>query len=127
MATPPMHKMAYPIETPEAYKFWSSRHVCNRVKAIICFSRTEEEALRNMRRLGFDSYHFRKRALETWALWLDRPDMQGIPFTPLSVPWWECLSGNPEPGPHGRWATWMDAIDWEDTEDWVEWIPDPNP
>lgn len=126
MATPPMHKLAFPIETPEAYKFWASRHVCNRVKAIISFSKDTEDALRNLRRFGFDSYHFRKRAVDTWGLWVAKPEMNVIPFTPMSIPWWDCISGEPQPGPTGRWATWMDNVDWTDTTDWVEWLPDAD-
>lgn len=127
MPNPIMHKLAYPIETEQAYKFWASKHVCNRVKAIISFSPNKEDALHNLRRSGFTSYHFRKRAVDTWGLWVGRPEMDTIPFTPLGIEWWECLSGEPEPGPNGRWALWMDEVDWTDTEKWVEWIPDPTP
>ncbi|MGL5015957.1 MAG: hypothetical protein ACRC6V_17015 [Bacteroidales bacterium] len=127
MPNPSMHKMAYPIETEAAYKFWGSRHVCNRVKAIISFSTDIEDALLNLRRHGFTSYHFRKRATDTWGSWVARPDMDTIPFTPLGVDWWDCLSGEPAPGPNGRWALWMDEVDWTDTEKWIEWIPDQNP
>lgn len=126
MALPPMHKMPFPVETKEAQKFWASRHICNRVKAIISFSRDTDEALINLRRYGFTSYHFRKRCVDTWGLWVAKPEMNTIPFTPLGIEWYECISGTPQPGPNGRWATWMDAVDWADTEQWVEWIPDAD-
>lgn len=126
MPTPPMHKMAYPIETQEAYKFWSSRHVCNRIKAIVAFSRNEEEAMRNLRRFGFP-YGVRKRAVHAWQNYVNMPDMEKVPFTPLGIDWWDCLPLTPEPGPNGRWARWEDTQDWLDSEKWVEWIPDITP
>ncbi|MGL5012779.1 MAG: hypothetical protein ACRC6V_00600 [Bacteroidales bacterium] len=123
MATPSMHKMAFPIETEEALKFWGSRHMCNRVKAIISFSLNEEDAMHNMRRFGIQ-YHVRKRAWKAWQHYVAQPNMDKLPFTPLSVPWWECLPGEPVPPAHGRWIRWDDTINWNDNEKWVEWIDD---
>lgn len=123
MPTPPMHKMAFPIETAEAYKFWASRHVCNRVKAVISFSLNQEDAMHNLRRYGFP-YHFRKRAWNAWQAFVARPEMNTIPFTPLGVNWWECMPHDPQPG-RGHWARWEDTQDWLDTNNWVEWIDAP--
>lgn len=126
MATPAMHKMAFPIETEEALKFWGSRHLCNRVKAIISFSLNEEDAMHNMRRLGFQ-YHIRKRAWNAWQNYVAQPNMDKIEFTPLSIPWWECLPSNPVPPAHGTWVKWDDSIQWDDSDKWIEWIDDPKP
>lgn len=126
MPTPPMHKFAYPIETPEAYKFWSSRHLCNRVKAIIAFSRTIEEANDNLRRSGYQR-HFRKRAIHAWQHFVNMPDMERVPFTPLSMPWWDCMPLTPEPPPSGRWVRWVDDDQWMDPQQWVEWKEDVPP
>lgn len=120
MATPTMHKYTYPIETPEAHKFWGSRHVCNRVKAIIAFSRDLTEANSNLRRSGFQR-HFRKRALNAWQHFVAMPDMTTVPFTPLGVDWWDCMPHTPEPPPSGRWVKWQDAEQWLDPERWAEW------
>lgn len=124
MPNPPMHKMPFPIETKEAYKFWASRHVCNRIKAIISFSLNKEDAMHNMRRYGFP-YHFRARAWNAWGLWVAKPQMDKMAFTPLGVQWWECIPREPQPGPTGRWAVWNDTKDWMDNENWVEWIDSP--
>lgn len=126
MATPPMHKMAYPIETREAYNFWSSRHVCNRIKAIIAFSKDLDDANRNLRRFGFPR-GVRTRAVNAWQYYVNMPEMDRVPFTPLGIDWWDCLPNTPEPPPNGRWVKWADAEKWLDPEKWVEWIEDPAP
>lgn len=125
MPTTPMHKMPFPIETPNAYKFWASRHVCNRVKAIISFSLDREDAMHNLRRFGFP-YHFRARAWNAWQHFVARPDMDNIPFTPLGVPWWECIPNEVQPG-KGSWVLWDDSTEWIDSNEWIEWIDEPNP
>lgn len=122
MATPRIHKMAFPIETPEAYRFWGSRHMCNRVKAIISFSQDYEDAMHNMRRFKFP-YYIRRRAWHAWQNFVAQPDMTNIPFTPLSIPWWECMPKDPVPPGKGEWGKWLDNEDWKDNTDWVEWIP----
>lgn len=126
MATPSMHKMAFPVETPEAYKFWASRHLCNRVKAIISFSLNEEDAMHNMRRFGFQ-YHIRKRAWNAWQFYVAQPEMTKIEFTPLGINWWDCLPSIPVPPKHGTWIRWDDSIKWNDADKWVEWLDDPKP
>ena len=120
MSTPPMHKYAYPIETAEAKKFWASRHVCNRIKAIIAFSKNLTDANSNLRRSGFQR-HLRKRALNAWQHYVNMPNMDLVPFTPLGVDWWDCLPMTPEPPPSGRWVKWDDAEKWLDPEKWIEW------
>ena len=132
MPTPPMHKYAFPITTKEAYKFWASRHICNRVKAIISFSRTEDDALRNLRNnlpkeFNHNNHHFRRRAVNAYKHYINQPEMTRIEFTPLGVNWWECIPNTPVPPAHGRWVVWEDAVNWLDDEKWVEWIDDPAP
>lgn len=126
MATPKMHKMRYPIETEEAKKFWASRHKCNRIKAIIAFSKDAEEANNNLRRFGYQ-VHLRLRALNAWQNYVDMPDMSKVPFTPLDIPWWDCLPRDPVAPPTGKWALWMDDTNWADDQNWVEWIENPVP
>ena len=132
MPTPPMHKYSFPIETPEAYKFWASRHICNRVKAIIAFSRTEKDALRNLRNglpkeFNHNNYHFRRRAVTAWQHYINQPDMVNVPFTPLGVDWWDCIPNVPHPPAKGHWVKWDDTKKWLDPDKWVEWIDDPAP
>lgn len=126
MATPDMHKMSYPIETPEAYKFWGSRHKCNRLKAIVAFSMNIKDANYNLRRFGYNA-HLRLRALLAYQQFVAQPDMVRVPFTPASIPWWDCLPHAIVPPEKGRWALWDDSVEWDDTHQWVEWIPDPDP
>lgn len=126
MPAPSMHKMAFPIVTEEAYKFWASRHLCNKLKAIISFSLDKEDAMHNMRRFGYQ-HHLRKRAWNAWQNFVAKPDMTSIPFTPLGVNWWECLPSDPVPPAHGTWVKWVDAEKWLDSDNWVEWIADPDP
>lgn len=123
MPTPSMHKMAFPIETEEAYKFWASRHICNRVKAIISFSLNQEDAMHNLRRFGFP-YHIRKRAWNAWQNFVALPAMNKIEFTPLGINWWDCMPATPVDPPTGRWVKWDDTHNWLDTNNWVEWIED---
>lgn len=126
MATPAIHKMAYPIETETAYKFWASRHKCNRLKAIVAFSTSVRDANNNLRRFGFNA-HVRLRALLAYQGFVSQPSMDRIPFTPAEIPWWECLPHEEVPPEKGRWALWDDTQEWDDTHQWVEWIPDPDP
>lgn len=111
----------YPL-SENGVKFLGSRHKCNRMKGIIAHSKTPESALRHLRNEGH-SYHTRRRALTCFINYLDTPEMINIPFTPLEIPYWECLSGV-APAPIGRWATWVDANEWKDDDSWVEFIPD---
>lgn len=123
---PELFKLNYPIETTEAKKFWASRHLCNRVKAIVAFSLNLDNANDNLRRAGYPR-GFRKRAVNAWQHYVNMPDMQKVPFTPLGVPWWDCIPNTPEPPPLGSWVKWNDAEKWLDPDKWVEWVEDPTP
>ncbi|MGL5583487.1 MAG: hypothetical protein ACRDCE_21370 [Cetobacterium sp.] len=123
MALPPMHRMAYPIKTPEAYAFWASHHKCNRIKAIIAFSTSVDDAMHNMRRFGIQS-HLRLRALKAFSGFVASPDMDNIPFSEMETPWWECIPHEPVPPVKGHWAVWDDDTSWDDDTDWTEWIED---
>ncbi|MGL5012918.1 MAG: hypothetical protein ACRC6V_01340 [Bacteroidales bacterium] len=130
MKVPPMHKNHFPIETEEAYKFWASRHICNRMKAIIAFSTDLDDAKNNLRRFGY-AYHFRARALHAYQNYIAKPEMETIPFTPLGVDWWDCMPRDPLPPPSGRWVLWEDREQWEEDrgdlwDQWVEWIDDKD-
>ena len=132
MPTPPMHKYSYPIETEEAKKFFASRHICNRVKAIVAFSRNPEDALRNLRnnlpkKFNHNNNHFRRRAVLAFQNYINQPDMKNIPFSPLEIPWWDCIPREPLPPLKGHWVKWEDAEKWLDPEQWIEWIDDPAP
>ena len=52
----PFYKLNFPIETPEAYKFWKSKHKGNHMKAVIAFSTSLENANENMRREGYSRF-----------------------------------------------------------------------
>lgn len=123
MPSPAMHKMAFPIETPDAYRFWASRHKCNRAKAIISFSRTLKDANQNLRKAGFQ-FHIRRRALQAYGAYVAMPGMQSMPYSPISIPWYECMPEHPIDPPLGSFALWIDDEIWLDPEKWVEWIPD---
>ncbi len=91
MADAPLgYKLNYPIETPEAVKFWKSRHKCNRAKAICAFSLDEENALRNFTRHGY-THMWAKRAVESFGMYCAQPDMTGIPFSEMSEKTGDCM------------------------------------
>ncbi|MGL5014613.1 MAG: hypothetical protein ACRC6V_10040 [Bacteroidales bacterium] len=127
-----LKRLPFPVVTPEAKKFWASKHTCNRAKACIAFSKTREQAHRLMKRwLPSFCYHKRERAWNAWQNHKNMPTMEMVPFTPMSIPWWECLPRTPEPPPVGHWALWMDDKNWVDTSSstgadnkWVEWLGD---
>lgn len=78
----------FPITTPEAEKFWGSKHKSNKVKAIIAFSLSEENANDNLRRYGY-TYLYRQRALKHYGMYIGMHEMLNIPFSELKDPWWE--------------------------------------
>lgn len=78
----------FPIETPEAQKFWASSHISNKAKAIIAFSLDEDNAADNLARYGY-RYHWRKRALAGWKQYVNNPSMAGVPFSEMGVNWWQ--------------------------------------
>lgn len=82
----------FPIKTKEAQAFWSSKHKCNKMKAIIAFSLNYDNANDNLRRYGY-TRAFRKRALIAWGTKTNKPEMAPADFTlsTLSTPWWECM------------------------------------
>lgn len=103
-------KNNFPVETEEAKRFWASQHKCNKMKAIIAFSTDLENANINLKRHGY-SYHWRKKALQSFQQFVNQPDMKNVPFTPMSVPWWECMSHSTDTNPHA----WHDSSNWDDT------------
>lgn len=97
-------KLNYPIETPEAYAFWSSNHKCNRIKAIMAFSLNICNANDNLRRYGY-TRAWRQRALASFGdvkkadgvslAYINNPEMKdGCTLSQMSTPWWECMSNN---------------------------------
>lgn len=82
-----MHKLNYPITTPEAIKLWGSEHVCNRMKAIIAFSLDLDNANDNLRRFGY-TLQWRKRALAAFGQYVSTPDAVGIPYSEMSDFYW---------------------------------------
>lgn len=103
-------RLNYPIKTPEAEAMWGSRHKCNRMKSIIAFSLTLENANDNLRRYGY-TLQWRKKAIRAFGKYVNQPTMKGIPFSPISTPWWECMpvaggGSDPTPPPGGvkKWT-----------------------
>lgn len=82
-----MNTLNYPIETPEAEKFWASNHKSNKVKAIIAFSLDLENANANLGRYGY-TRAWRNRALYHFGQYVNQPDMAAVPFSELSTPWY---------------------------------------
>lgn len=78
----------YPIKTPEAFKFWASSNICNRISAICAFSLSKEDANKNLARYGYTN-SFRKRVLESPMLDFNYPEMTGTAFNDGSIPTWE--------------------------------------
>ncbi|WP_192545490.1 hypothetical protein [Enterovibrio baiacu] len=79
-----------PITTPEAERFWASRHKCNKMKAVIANSETLDGANSALRRRGY-TRAWRKKALSAFGKYINKPTMAGIPFSELSQPWWLCM------------------------------------
>lgn len=106
-----VHRLPFPIETKEAQKFWASSHLCNRMKAIISFSETPEQAMALMRCLEGWSYHLRKRALTKFGVHVNNPSMLNTIFSELSTPWYEELSGSPDTlSAYDVDLTWMETV-----------------
>lgn len=80
-------KLNYPIETPEAWKFWSSKHKLNRIKAIIAFSLSYENANDNLRRHGYSNL-YRKKYLNHYRQYINNHQMKTIPFSDTADEWW---------------------------------------
>ncbi|WPH64812.1 hypothetical protein [Vibrio phage vB_VpaP_SJSY21] len=83
-----MYFFNYPAETPEAVKFWGSRHAANTAKAYVAFSLDKVNFIEITKRAGF-SRAWRDRMWEAFGQYVNQPDMVGIPFSEMSDPWWE--------------------------------------
>ena len=106
-----LNTLNYPITTEEARLFWASRHKCNKMKSIIAFSLNLDNANDNLRRFGY-SLQWRKKAIRAFGKYVNMPEMQGIPFSGLDVPWWVCMPVN---GPVTTYVLrWMDRMNWLD-------------
>lgn len=102
-----------PIQGDVALKFWSSSHICNRLRAICAYSEDKEDANNNLARFGYTN-SFRKRVLESNSIVFNDPLMTGVPFNSGSVPLWECLQA-----PSGKTDyVWDDIKGWVDADDW---------
>ncbi|WXX18523.1 hypothetical protein TacPo2_68 [Pantoea bacteriophage TacPo2] len=89
----------FPIETPEAQKFWASPHISNQAKSVIAFSLNEKNALDNLRRYGYKLL-WRQRAWKAWGQYVNNPSMAGVPFS--TDVWWKEFDGGvtpPDPEP----------------------------
>ena len=107
----------YPIKTEEAKKFWASKHKCNRAKAIMAFSTDLYDANWNLIQYGY-SNSWRDKIFAHYGQYVNQPDMVNIPFTPMSIPWWECLSfveGSHIPQPTDSETLWIDSSNWTDS------------
>lgn len=80
----------YKITTIDAFRFWSSDHKCNRVKAIIAFSKDLEDANNNLKRAGYKNL-IRKRILLALGGLVNNPSMKNIPFSTCADKWWDCF------------------------------------
>lgn len=85
-----IHYFNYPVETPEAERFWASEHKCNIAKAYIAFSKDQEDFNNQMRRAGY-SYQWRKRCWANLGPYVNDPSMVGIPFSEFEDRYWTCL------------------------------------
>lgn len=111
-----LNTLNYPIETELAKKFWASKHKCNKVKSIIAFSLNLDNANDNLRRYGY-TLSWRKKAIRHFGKYVSQPAMDGIPFSELSTPWWECMGQDPTPPPPFV-VLWMDSMNWQDAMTW---------
>jgi len=118
-----MFKLNYPIETPEAYAFWASRHKCNVMKSYIAYSTDLADANDNLKRAGY-SLHWRKKAIASFGKWVAYPEMRRIPFSELETPYWECMpyDGTVVPPFKDYWDDpdhWNDQIRWNTAGVWA--------
>ncbi|QDH46935.1 hypothetical protein LAh9_1 [Aeromonas phage LAh_9] len=109
----------YPIKTEEAKRFWASKHKCNKAKAIMAFSKDLQNANWNLIQYGYTN-SWRDKIFAHYSQYVNQPEMTSIPFTPINIPWWECLgyvegSHIPQPG-YGE-TTWVDSNNWTDTNE----------
>lgn len=81
------YKNGFPVETPEAQRFWASRHKSNRMKAIIAFSVDKASALNNLRRYGY-SRAWRNKAWVAYSKYVNDPAMLTTHYSTTSEPYW---------------------------------------
>lgn len=103
-----LNVLNWPIQTPEAEALWASKHKCNQAKAIIAFSRDISNANDNMRRYGY-TRAWRENAIANFGQFVHQPSCENVPITPLSTPWWECMSQGVPPDPTCN--KWVPAFD----------------
>ncbi len=82
------YKLNYPIETEEAREFWASKHRLNRIKAIIAFSTSYDNANDNLRRAGYYNM-YRKKYLNMYKKYINQPDMKKVLFSQVSELWFD--------------------------------------
>lgn len=92
----------YSIKTVDAYRFWTSNHKCNILKAIIAFSIDKTEANKNLRRMGYSNIH-RKKALAALGTFVNNPDMRSIPYSTGKDKWWDCAFKQAAKGSFIKW------------------------
>lgn len=92
----------YSIKTVDAYRFWTSNHKCNILKAIIAFSINKEEANTNLRRMGYGNLH-RKKAIAALGIYINNPDMRSIPYSTGKEAWWNCAFKAAAKGAFIKW------------------------
>ena len=76
------------ITTPEAARFWASRNICNKLKAIIAFSPDDKAALNNLRLYGFRR-GYRELAVKVFGQYAGKPGMETVPFTNGACHLWD--------------------------------------
>lgn len=92
----------YKIETIDAVRFWSSSHKCNKVKAIIAFSKDLDDANNNLRRVGYKNI-MRKRSLAALGGLVNNPSMASVPYSTGADVWWKCLFQDVGVGSFVKW------------------------
>jgi len=85
------------VETDLQKKFWGSNHKCNKMKALIAFSKDELDFKELAKRRGYRRA-WRNRAWLNFGQYVGQSDMVGIPFSDGTVPYWEEMPLLPEIG-----------------------------
>ena len=123
-----LNTLNFPITTDLQFKFWGSRHKCNKMKSIIAFSLNLSNANDNLRRYGY-TLSWRKKALKAFAKYINTPSMVGITFSEVSDPWWICMPYTPDDSVIDRLLKiWEDEELWGDDLPWMEFLetlPEP--
>lgn len=98
----------YPIETPEAIEFWKSEHKCNTAKAFVAFSLDYDNFIQITKRHGY-TREWRERMWDAFGLYVNNPDMVGIPFSEIDTPYWDCMP-NPNIGTELEYSPYVVAL-----------------